>query len=287
MDISIIIISWNVKHLLTKCLDSIYRTTGKLKIEIIVVDNHSNDNTDVMIKKNFPNVILIANNENKGFAAANNQGIKEAKGKYLLFLNPDTEVLQNSFNNSLKIFEHDKNVGAVGAQILNPDKTIQPSIRRFPTFWSQIFILYKLHRLFPNLKTFKNYFAKDFDSSKYQEVDQIMGAYIFTDKEVIEKIGKFDEKFYLWFEEVDFCKRIKDDGFKVFYSPNVVIIHHGAQSFNQVLSLKKQKIFNKSMRYYFKKHHNKLSWFIISSAHFDSIFLAWISQLFKKNDVNR
>jgi len=296
MDLSIIIVSWNVKDLLKKCLKLIFKFQGNLKIEVIVIDNASSDSTSEMIKNDFPQVKLISNDKNLGFAAANNQGIKQATGEYILFLNPDTEILADTLQFSIDVFKKHKDTGAVGCQILNPDpstpqstseqassgQALQPSVRRFPTFWSQLLILYKIHHLFPNLKTFKHYLASDFDYSKESTVEQIMGAFILTKKEIIDKVGNFDENFYLWFEEVDWCQRLKDFDYKVYYTPKAIIIHYGAQSFNQLLTVKKQKIFNKSMRHYFKKHHGFWPWFILVTAHFDSLFLAWIVQLFKK-----
>ncbi|MBU1165053.1 glycosyltransferase family 2 protein [Patescibacteria group bacterium] len=286
MKLSIIIVTWNVKDYLKKCLESIYKNQGDLDVEVIVVDNASTDNTSDMARREFPKVKLITNQNNNGFAKANNQGIKIAKGEYVLFLNPDTEILSNTFKDSIDFFEKHKDTGAVGCQILNTDSTIQRSVRRFPTFWSQMLILYKLHHLLPSLRTFRNYFAQDFDYSKESEVDQIMGAFILTKRDIINKIGDFDEIFYLWFEEVDFCKRLIKNEYKVYYTPKAKIIHHGSLSFNQKLTVEKQKIFNKSMRYYFKKHHNKFSWFMIASTHFDSLFLAFFAGLFKKKNGN-
>lgn len=289
MDLSIIIVSWNVKEHLKKCLESIFKNQGNLNVEVIVIDNASSDGTSEMVKAVFPQVKLITNDKNLGFAAANNQGIRAAKGEYILFLNPDTEILPNSLQKSIEFFKKHTDVGAVGCQILNTDpstssgQALQPSVRRFPTLWSQFLILYKLHHLLPNLKTFRNYLAKDFNYSVESVVDQIMGAFILTKKEIIEKIGDFDENFYLWFEEVDFCKRLKDAGYKVYYTPAAQIIHHGAQSFNQILTVKKQKIFNKSMRHYFKKHHGIFSWLMLLSAHYDSLFLAWLAQFFNRS----
>lgn len=285
-DLSIIIVSWQTRKYLRKCLESIFSNKGSVNIEVIVIDNASTDGTANIIKNEFPQVKLVSNEQNLGFAKANNQGLKIALASYILFLNPDTEIRPQTLTKSLEFFKTHKDAGAVGCQILNTDNSLQLSVRRFPTLWSQFLILYKIHHLFPNLKTFKNYLAKDFDYSRALEVEQIMGSFILTKKEIMEKIGGFDEKFYLWFEEVDLCKRLKNAGYKIYYTPQAQITHFGAQSFNQILNVPKQEIFNKSLRYYFKKHYGFWPWLVLASAHFDSLFLAWLAQFFKKTDYN-
>lgn len=283
IDLSIIIVSWNVKDLLLKCLGSIFNNQGNLNLEVFVVDNASNDDTVEGIKgilnghtrdTNYGKEIteikkleikgvdfeIIENKKNLGFAKANNQGIKQARGEFILLLNPDTEIKIGTLETMVKFMREHQECGITGCRLLNPDGTIQPSIRRFPDFWSQVMILLKLHHLFPNAWPIKKYFVKDFDYSKIQSVEQVMGAFFMIKREVIEKIGMLDENFFIWFEEVDFCKRTIEAGWKVYYVSEAKIIHHGAQSFKQVLNLKKQKMFNKSQLYYFKKHQPCWQW---------------------------
>ena len=287
IDISIVIVSWNVKNLLHRCLDSILANQNDLNLEIIVIDNASTDGTQQMLQKlpitnyQLP-ITVITNQTNNGFAAANNQGIKIAKGKYILLLNPDTEIRQNTLHEMYKFFEKHSDAGVAGCKHLNPNRTLQPSVRRFPTFWSQFLILHKLHHLLPNLKTFRHYFAKDFDYEKTQPCDQIQGSFFMINRPCLKKVGLFDEKFFIWFEEVDYCKRAYNAGFKTYYNANASIIHHGAQSFNQVLPLDKQKIFNKSLLYYFKKHHSWFEYISMYRAHFNSLIFAWLKSLFIK-----
>lgn len=271
MDISVIIVSWNVRDLLKKCLESIYRNTtptppqrggDDLSFEIIVVDNASSDGTVEMVKNNFPQVRLVANQKNKGFAAANNQGIKEAKGEYILLLNPDTEFIENSLEKVIAKMKSNEKIGVLGCRLLNPDKTVQPSVRRFPTVWSQLVILFKLHKLFPFL--LNRYLAKDFvydhpltpslvKEGGVIEVDQVMGAFFCVKKELFDKIGLLDEGYFIWFEEVDFCRRAKQTGYKVVYWPGTSVVHYGGQSFAQQMTLRKQLWFFKSAWRYFTK----------------------------------
>lgn len=227
-----------------------------------------------------PKIHLILNKKNLGFAKANNQAIKKAKGDYILLLNPDTKILHNALQKTVNFMRQHQDIGILGCQLLNPDKTIQPSCRKFPTLWSQVIILLKLHNLFPNLV--KKYYMLDFDYKKNRQVDQVMGAYFLINKKVLKKIGLLDEKYWIWFEEVDFCKRAKLAGFKTFYYNKAQIIHIKAQAFNQVLGIKKQSYLNNSMLHYFKKFHSVFSVLIILFLYPLSLFLALIVDLIKK-----
>src|SRR3989344_1747360 len=210
--VSIVIVSWNVRDYLEKCIHSIFEYYKSDNIEIIVIDNASTDNTKKLLSTYNSQLTTIINTENKGFAFANNQGIKMANGEYILLLNPDTLLQKGVLETMLEFFENHNDCGVAGCKILNPDKTIQPSVRRFPSLVSQKLILLKLHHIFSNISFLNAYFAKDFDYSKTQEADQVMGAFFMFPKKIIEKIGMLDENFYIWFGEVDFCKRAKDAG---------------------------------------------------------------------------
>lgn len=253
-NVSIIIVSWNVKDDVLACLGSIQSCLEGLSPEVIVVDNGSGDGTSEAIKKQYPWVRLIENKGNVGFAKANNQGIKLSRGDYLLFLNPDTLIDLTTLENLIRLLKNYHDAGFIGPKILNPDKTHQPSVRKFPTMVSQLLILLKLHRLFPNLKTVRSYFQLDFDPSFEQTVEQIMGACFMTKRSVLNKIGLFDESFYLWFEEIDLQKRAVAAGFKNYYTPQAQIIHKKGESFNKLKALSKQRILNRSMIHYFSKH---------------------------------
>ncbi len=281
VDLSIIIVNWNTRNLLEKCLISIYEKPQNLDFEVFVVDNASGDKSVEMVKTGFPQIKLIDNKENFGFAKANNQAIKQARGEFILLLNPDTEILNDSLEKIISFMRSHIEAGIAGCRILNSDHSLQPSVRRLPDLWSQAVILLKLHRLFPKL--ISHYLISDFDYSKTQEAEQVMGAFFAVRKEIFEKVGNLDEKFYIWFEEVDFCKRVKDYGKKIYYNAEAEIIHHQGQSFKQILSFQKQKIFNGSLRYYFKKHHSFVEYLIISIFSFFSLPLAYLVQIFKKN----
>lgn len=255
MDLSVIIVSWNVRALLEKCLFSVFNPpVGGQDFEIFVVDNNSTDGSAEMVREKFPQVKLISNKENRGFAVANNQAIKKAKGDFVLLLNPDTEILDNALEKMVDFMKNHLDCGIAGCQILNPDKTVQPSVRMFPDLFTCSLMVLKLHHFKPIFSLLGRYFAKDFDYSKTQPVEQVMGAFFMIRKEVIEKIGLLDEGYYLWFEEVDYCRRLlKKTDYKIYYTPVAQVIHYGGQSFKQVMTLKKQWLFYKSMMRYFRK----------------------------------
>jgi hypothetical protein len=280
MNLSIIIISWNVKELLKKCLQSIYDKTLDLEFEIFVVENASKDNSAVMVATEFPQVNLIASNENLGFAKANNLALEQAQGKYVLFLNPDTELTENTFKVMFDLMEQDERIALATCQLNYPDSTLQKNVKNNPGLCDQLLILLKLHH-FIQPKCLQTYLAKDFDYSNEQEVKQIMGAFMFAKTDVIKEIGGFDTDYFIWWEDLDLCKRIQDLGQKIIYTPKTKIIHHEAKSFEQQMSLEKQKRFNRGMAIYFKKHVGLIVYWLIGLLGLISLGLAWLSQVFK------
>ncbi len=281
-DISIIIVNWKVRLLLKKCLDSILKYKDDLDIEIFVIDNDSKDGSPKMITTNYPEVNMIALKSNYGFAKANNLGLKRAKGKYLLLLNPDTEITKDFFKKVIKYLDKHTDIGILGPQILNPDKSKQDSVRRFPTFFSQILVLLKLKNILSNNKFLTHYLHKSFDYNKIQKVDQVMGAAFFIRRSVLDKIGLLDENFFIWFEEVDYCQRASKVGFIIKYFPKVSVIHYGGSSFNKQLAFKNQIIFNKSLLRYFKKHKSFIEYLFLLFLIPLNLFLTYSYAIFYK-----
>lgn len=282
MDLSIIIVNWNVKDILKKCLISIFEKSKEISFEVIVVDNDSKDGSPEMLlelKEKWPNLRLILNDFNAGFAKANNQGAKNAEGRYLLFMNPDMEFVDNSAGKLIKFMGEKQDIGACTAGLFYPDGQRQNNIKRDPTFWSQFFILLKVHHFLTFLPVIKNYLAKDFDYQKEQEAEQIMGAFVFIRRELFNEIGGWDEDYWLWWEDVDLCKKIRKAQKTIYYTPITRVIHYEGKSFSQKPSLYKQKRFNKGMLIYFKKHHNFFSYSGLLILQPVSLFLAWFSQL--------
>ncbi|OIO45510.1 MAG: hypothetical protein AUJ28_04120 [Parcubacteria group bacterium CG1_02_37_51] len=248
---SIIIVSWNVATYLDQCLASLFKYCY-FDYEIIVIDNNSSDQTVALIKEKYPTVKLIVNEVNQGFAQANNQGVDQSTGDFLLFLNPDTELIDNSLEKAITYLTNHQHLGMLGVNILNSDQTNQISVRKFPSLYSQLITLLKLNNIFPSLN--QEYFQKDFDYHKTQQVESIIGACMLIKRTVYQAIGRLDNDYFIWFEEVDLCRRLNQKNFPVYYFAETKIIHHGKQSFKQIMTLSRQALFNRSMLIYFKKH---------------------------------
>ncbi|MFH1366770.1 MAG: glycosyltransferase family 2 protein [Patescibacteria group bacterium] len=278
-ELSIIIVSWNVCPWLQRCLESIEKNALHVNYEVIIIDNNSMDGTGEMVRNQFPQVKLIKNKINIGFAPACNQGLAESHGEYLLFLNPDTILLENSLQLSLFKIKNEPSIGVLGAKILNPDLSCQRSCRRFPDLISQLMIILKLHYIFPNNGFLKKYLMLDCLENETREVDQVMGAFFLTKREVLEKVGSFDEKYVLWFEEVDFCQRVKRLGYKVVFFHEAKIIHLKGESFKQIKSLKKQIYWNNSLIHYFKKYGQVWDIYVIYFFYPLSLILAVLTQI--------
>jgi GT2 family glycosyltransferase len=277
MKLSIIIVSWNTCELTLKCIKSVFEYLKDIDFEVFVIDNNSTDNTVQELEKlDYQNLEVIKNKENAGFSKGNNIGIKQAQGDLILLLNPDAEFIDNSLLKIIEYINSDSKIGVVGPKLLNIDRTLQRSCRRFPKLIDQFFIQLKFYNFFPNkISSIRKYFMLDFDHNEIKEVDQVMGAAMLIKKQVLDEVGLFDEKFWSTFEEVDLCKRIKDKGLKIYFNPECQIIHHKEQSFKQVASLRKQVNYNHSMYRYFRKYKPSWELFILWLLQPINILLTW------------
>lgn len=288
MKLSVIIVSWNSEEWLRKCLDSLFKQTSEIDFEVIVVDNASKDLSVKVAMNEFSQVKVIENPLNKGWATAVNQGIEAASGEYICLLNPDTMIVDRTMEQLVAFLDEYQQVGVVGPHLINEDGSTQRSIRRRPRLRDQLRIVLKLHVLFPDSKAMRSYLWRDFNYQSTQEVEQLMGACMMIRREVFEQVGIFDETFFLWFDEVDFCRRVYDrSSYKIYYNAHSHLIHAGGDSFDKLRSLKKQGIYLKSLRYYFKKHKHWFSWFTILFFTPLSWFLAWAGGLFKKSEKGK
>lgn len=285
MQLSIVTVSWNVGELVCRLLDSIFQFTEGLEYEIIVVDNNSKDDTIKTLKENYAAWVdsgklkIIANDFNAGFSKANNQGLKIAQGKYVLFMNPDMELIENSFKKLVDFMEQTPNAGVCTCRLLYGDKTVQPNVKNDPNLYSQILILLKLHHFLSWLPCLKKYLRKGFDYSQKQYVEQVMGAFIFTRKELMDKIHGWNEEYWLWWEDLELCKTVRELGSEIIYLPITEVIHYEGKSFAQTHGLSKQKRFNKGMLTYFKRHHSMLAYAILLLLQPVSWFLTVLTQL--------
>jgi GT2 family glycosyltransferase len=234
MDVSIIVVNWNTKSLLRDCLISVYEESRDIDFEIIVVDNASTDGSREMIRNDFPKVILIENIKNRGFAAANNQGIAVAKGRYVLLLNSDTIVLDNCIANIVSFADTQPRAGVIGCRVLNSDRTLQPTCFMFPSILNLLLSSSYLYKLFPNNRFFGREQMTWWDANYVREVDIVKGCFMLIRREAIEKVGGLDENFFMYAEETDWCYRFRKCGWKVMFAPVGEIIHYGGQSTTQI-----------------------------------------------------
>lgn len=253
MDVSVIVVSWNVWSWLAPCLRSIRQALGRLEGEIIVVDNASTDGTPERVREAFPEVRLLINPANRGFPAANNQGMAVARGRYFFLLNPDTIVLDQAIEELVTFADAHPDVGVVGPQLLNPDGSVQSSRRRFPTFWTALFESTWWQPWAPR-SILTHYYVLDRPDHEIQEVDWVTGAAMLVRREVVERVGPMDEGFFMYAEELDWCRRIRQAGWRVFYYPPAKVIHYGGRSSDQVPALQ-HLAFQRSKIRYFRKHH--------------------------------
>ncbi len=254
MDLSIIIVNYNVKEFLQNLLHSINKSAAGISYEIIIVDNASDDGSVEFIKEKFPQVKLIVNSTNLGFGKANNQGLLSAKGKFILLLNPDTLLGEDTLKRMINFFEATPEAGIAGCKILNPDGTLQLACRRsFPGPWTSFCKVTGLSALFPKNKFFARYNLTYLDENQSYEVDAISGSFMMLRNEVYEKAGGFDEDFFMYGEDLDLCYRIQKSGYKVYYVHTTQIIHYKGESTKRS-SLDETKIFYEAMNLFVKKH---------------------------------
>jgi len=266
--LSLIIVTYNSQDFIAECLRSVERARAKVKdmgrdegqeVETIVVDNASTDRT-VEIVKQFGWVHLICNRKNLGFAAGINRGAREARGEWLLLLNPDCVVEENAFAELHKFVQTcDLQIAVIGLQLLNPDGTLQPSGRKFPKVWEFVLALLGFHR-WAETRWFE---GRDF--TQVQEVDEVSGAALAIRRKVFEQVGGMDESFFLFFEELDLCRRVKNAGWKTVYLPSAKVKHHWGASVKRFPEVARKSQRQSAIRY-FKKHHGSIASILVAIA---------------------
>ena len=271
IDLSIIIVNYNVKEFLLNLLDSIKVASKNISVETIVVDNASDDGSVDLLQQKFPDVKLIANKTNIGFGAANNQAMKIVGGKYFLLLNPDTIVREDTFIKMIEFFKSTPQAGIAGCKVLNPDGTLQLACRRsFPGPWTSFTKVIGLSTLFPKSKILARYNLTYLNENQTYEVDAVSGAFLMIRKDVYEKVGGFDEQFFMYGEDLDLCYRVQKSNYKVFYVHSTEIIHYKGESTKRS-SLDETKVFYNAMHLFVRKHFSS-SFLIESILQFAIIF---------------
>ena len=256
MDLSVAIVNWNVRELLKQCLASIYQYTQGIEFEVFVVDNNSNDASQEMLRSSFPQVNLIANDRNRGFSAANNQALKRAKGKYALLLNPDTRLIDNSLKALVDFMDSHPQINSVAPQLIFPDGCLQRSCRHFPSLFIDLLESTYLNELFPKSYFFNRYKMGDWDHSCLRPVDQPFGACLLFRREDLFRLNFMDESFFMYYDEVDLCYRLKKSGGSIYYLPQIKVIHVANQSSKQIPDACDEWKTRSRVRF-FIKHHGK------------------------------
>lgn len=270
MKLSVIIVNYNVKYFLEQCLNSILASKTDFEYEIIIVDNNSSDQSVPYLQSRFqyPFIQYIINENNPGFATANNQAIKIAKGEYILLLNPDTVLGENVLQNTIHFFEHNHNTGAIGVKMLNGyGKFLPESKRGIPSPWVSFCRISGLQSIFPKSKIFGKYNLLYFNNNSIHQVPILAGAFIMTCRDVITKVGLLDENFFMYGEDIDLSYRIHKAGYTNYYLPEK-ILHYKGESTDKN-NPKYAKAFYEAMLIFYKKHYadsNKFVSYIVCSA---------------------
>jgi GT2 family glycosyltransferase/lipopolysaccharide/colanic/teichoic acid biosynthesis glycosyltransferase len=253
-DLSVVIVNYNVRQFLENALTSVKRAMEGIHGEIFVVDNASDDGSVEMLKAKFPEVCLIENEENVGFARANNEALKHACGRYFLLLNPDTVVQEDTFRVLINFFDRNNDVGLAGCKILNPDGSFQLACRRsFPTPWVAFTKIFGLSALFPKSRLFGRYNLTYLSPDETYEVDAVSGSFMMMTREAYERVGGLDEAFFMYGEDLDLCYRVSKIGLKVYYVHSTKIIHYKGESTKRS-QIDEIKLFYQAMQLFVEKH---------------------------------
>jgi len=257
VDLSIIIVSWNTKEFLLSCVRSVFESGQGISREVIVVDNGSQDGSGHEVKKIFPLISLVENERNLGFAKAVNQGLQMASGRYILLLNPDTQMKDGAIERFVSFMDFHPDTGVAGAQLLNSDGSKQNSIANFPSLATELFNKSLLRRLFP-----KWFPGKERNYSEPVEVNSVIGACMMVRREALDQVGLLDEDYFLFLEETDWCYRMKKAGWKIYHVPQTEVFHFQGKSAETDKKRARVEYF-RSRYHFFKKNRGGGQWFIL------------------------
>lgn len=256
VDLTISIVNWNTLEELRECLASVFSQDTSISFEVIVVDNGSSDGSAEVIRTEFADrVILIANQDNRGFGAAHNEAIMQSAGRYVFLMNPDSHVVsKDALKRMVEYMDANEDIGILGPRIVNPDGTLQFSARRFPPMFAGVFRHTFLGKLFPRNRFVRGYLMSDESHDRIMDVDWVSGCAMLARRKTLDEIGLFDERFFMYCEDVDLCKRAHDGGWRVVYYPEVEVSHRiGAASDKNPIEMIKQH--HRSMLLYFLKYN--------------------------------
>ena len=269
MDITIVIVNWNTKNLLRDCLRSIYRTVRDMTFEVIVVDNASQDGSVAMLEEGFADVRILANSENRGFAAANNQAFAVMKGRYALLLNTDTVLTEGAVHELFAFMENNRRVAMVGGQLLNRDGSKQNSIANVPTLFTLVMNTSLLEYLFP-----RKYPSKRYEHKKPLEIESVIGACMLVRKKAMDEVGIFDERYFFFFEETDWACQMRAAGWQVCHVPSASIYHLQGQSIGR--NVRSRVEFYRSRYKFFHKWKGPFYNAAVSLVVFVRLIINWL-----------
>lgn len=287
MDLSIVIVNYNTKDLLKQTIESVINNTKGIEYEIWVVDNSSKDGSVEMVQEEFKDVKLIASKENLGFPKGNNVAIKKATGRYILLLNSDTKVIGDNLQHCVSYMDQHEEIGALGCKVELPDGTLDHACKRgFPTPEASLYYFLKLNKIMKNKRKYGAYTASYLGEDEIGEVDALMGAFMMIPRTVIDKVGMLDEEFFMYGEDIDWCYRIKEAGYKIMYYPKEKIIHYKGSS-SKKKKAKTTYEFHRAMILFYRKHYNdKYNIFVKILVYIGvalRMILSMIKNLFKKS----
>jgi len=257
IDLSIIIVSWNVRELLRDCLISVQNESRGLDVEVIVVDSNSSDLSQALVKEEFPWVRLEEQAENVGFPRGNNIGLSLSRGRNILLLNPDTIVESGALERMVEFLDRNPDAGAIGPQLVNPDGSHQSSRRRFPSLLTAVFESTWLNSVAPK-KVIAQYYVLDVPPDQQTDVDWLVGACIMVPARVVDEVGMLDEAYFMYSEELDWCRRIKNAGYRIVYLPDARVVHYMGKSSEQAVT-ERHLNFQRAKLRYFRKFQGRLS----------------------------
>lgn len=234
IDVSIIVVAWNVRDLVRECLESTYRETRDVDFEVIYVDNASKDGSAEMVRKEFPQARIIENSENLGFIKANNQAIEVARGRYVLLLNSDTVVLDGAIQKTVAFADRNPDAAVVGCRVLNRDRTLQRACFMYPSLLNTILAATYLYKLFPRSSFFGRERMTWWDFDDVRDVEVVCGCYALVRKKAIDEVGVMDETYFVYGDDPDWCYRFRQKGWRVVFTPEASIVHYGGQTTKQM-----------------------------------------------------
>mgnify|MGYP001482880892 CR=1 FL=1 len=263
MDLSVIIVSYNTCRLTLNAIESVFQSRTRYSYEVIVVDNHSTDGSVSMIREKFPAVKVISNERNEGFSKANNRGIRISRGRYVLLLNSDTVIEPDTLEIMIRFMDEHPDVGAAGCKVVLPDGSLDKACRRgFPTPSASFYYAFGISKLFPKHPRFNQYQLSYLDPDQDYPVDCLVGAFMMVRRETIDQVGLLDEQFFMYGEDIDWCYRIKQAGWQIYYYPHTRIVHYKGASSRR----KPRRIiyeFHRAMVIFHRKHYQaRYSWFV-------------------------